>query len=117
MYSLTNSLFFDILLLCYCTNLNSSIMCSLFYGDIYLSFDISLLASFFSKCNSVECNSLEDFFEAFVILSAVLLPIKSPVASAGFRIALFEAVFIASVVDFLELSISFWLCLDFYLYF
>ena len=110
MYSLINSLFFDILLLCYCTNLNSSIMCSLFYGDIYLSFDISLLASLFSKCNSVECNSLEDFFEAFVILSAVLLPIKSP-------IALFEVVFIASVVDFLELSISFWLCLDFYLYF
>ena len=43
---------------------------------------------------------LEDFFETLVVLSAVLLPIKSPVASAAFWIALFEAVFIASVVDF-----------------
>ena len=41
------------------------------------------------------------FFETLVILSAVLLPKKSPVASAVFWIALFEAVFIASVVDFL----------------
>ena len=41
-----------------------------------------------------------------VILSAILLPIKSPVASAVFWIALFEAVFIASVVDFLVLSRS-----------
>ena len=39
---------------------------------------------------------------------AILLPTKSPVASAGFSIALFEAVFIASVAilvapDFLAL--------------
>ena len=45
-------------------------------------------------------NSFVDFFETLVILSAILLPIKSPVASAVFWIALFEAVFIASVVDF-----------------
>ena len=43
-----------------------------------------------------------------VILSAILLPIKSPVASAVFWIALFDAVFIASVVDFLALSRRFW---------
>ena len=42
-----------------------------------------------------------------VILSAMLLPIKSPVASAVFCIALFEAVFNASVVDFLAVSIRF----------
>ena len=42
-----------------------------------------------------------------VILSVVLLSIKSPVASAVFWIALFDAVFIASVVDVLSLSIDF----------
>ena len=42
-----------------------------------------------------------------VILSAILLPIKSLVASAVFSIAFFEAVFIAYVVDFLAVSISF----------
>ena len=51
---------------------------------------------------------LDFFFETLVILSAILLPIKSPVASAVFWIALFDAVFIASAVDFLALSRSFW---------
>ena len=40
------------------------------------------------------------FFETLVILSAILLPIKSPVASAVFWIALFDAVFMEPVVDF-----------------
>ena len=44
--------------------------------------------------------------EHFVILSAIILSIKSPVASAVFRIALFEEVFIVSVVDFFPLSRS-----------
>ena len=39
--------------------------------------------------------------EIFVILVAILLPIKSPVASAAFLIALFEAFLSASVADFL----------------
>ena len=39
-----------------------------------------------------------------VILSAILLPIKSLVVSAVFWIALLEAVFIASVADFLAES-------------
>ena len=43
-----------------------------------------------------------------VILSAILLPVKSPVVSAVFWIAVYDAVFIASVVAFLALSISFW---------
>ena len=42
-----------------------------------------------------------------MILSAILLPIKSPVASAVFLIAFFQAVFIASIVHFLVLSKSF----------
>ena len=43
---------------------------------------------------------IDFFFETLVVLSAILLPIKSPVVSAVFWIALCEAVFIASVVDF-----------------
>ena len=57
------------------------------------------------------------FFETLVILSAILLPIKSPVASAIFSITVFEAVSIASIVDFLALSRSFFdhiCCLNFY---
>ena len=98
-YCLTNLLFFDIpLLYCY-TNLNSSITCCLFSEDMYLSFGISI-----SSLGVFFCSSLEYFFQIFIILSAILLPIKSPVASATFWIALFEAVFIASIVDFLAVS-------------
>ena len=82
MYHLSNVLFFGIPLLYYYLNLNSSINCCLSCGNIYLSFGISLLAPF--DDNSFECNSFGDFFETHVILSAVLLPIKSPVASAVF---------------------------------
>ena len=64
-----------------------------------------------SSVSSLLGNSLLDFLETFVILSTILLPTKSPVASAVFWITLFEAVFIASVVDFLAVSISFWLYL------
>ena len=87
---LTNLLLFDIpLLYCY-TNLNSSIICFLSSRDMYLLFGTSV-SSF--------GNSLGDF-KTLVILPAILLPIKSPVSSAVFWIAFFEAVFIASVVDF-----------------
>ena len=41
------------------------------------------------------------FSEFFVILLAILLPVKSPIDSAVFLVALFEVdVLIASVVDF-----------------
>ena len=39
-------------------------------------------------------------------LAAILLPIKSPVSSTLFWIALFEAVFIVSVVDFLATLVA-----------
>ena len=83
--------------------LNSSIICCLFWGDIYLSFGISLLSSVFSALAALRliCD------EAFVISSAILLPIKSSVASAVFLIALFEAVFIVFFVDLLALLRSF----------
>ena len=68
-----------------------------------------------SSVSSLLCNSLTGFFDMLVILSAILLPIKSPVASAVFWIALFEAVFIASLVEFLAVSRSFdyIYCIDF----
>ena len=91
-------LFFDILLLYCYTNLNSSVICCLSSGDMYLSLEVALSTS---TSVSLFCSSLVDFFETLVILSAILLPIKSPVASAVFWIALFDAVLIASVVDFL----------------
>ena len=92
-----NLLFLDIPLL-YCYNsLNSSIICCLSSGDIYLFLGVA-----FSTSTSVLlfCNSFADFFETLVILSAILLPIKSAVVSAAFWIAGFDAVFIASFVDF-----------------
>ena len=81
MYCLANLLFFDIPILYYYTNLNSSIICCVFSGDVYLSFRISIssLASLFYVCSS-----LEEFLEVFVTLSAISLPNKSPVASAVF---------------------------------
>ena len=77
-YCLTNLLFFDIPLLCYYTNLNSSIICCFSSEDIDLSFGITVSLFF------CECNFLGDFFETLVILSAYLLQIKSPVALAVF---------------------------------
>ena len=80
-------------------NFNSSIICCLSFGDILLSFGVSLLALF--------GDNFLDFFDTLVLLSSILLPIKSPVASAVFLIALFEAVFIVSVAIFLALPTSF----------
>ena len=47
-----------------------------------------------------------------VILSAILLPVKSPVVSAVFCTTLLEAVFAASVPVFVAVSISFLLYLS-----
>ena len=97
MHCLLNSLFFYISLLYYYTRFNSSIICYLFSGDIHLSFAASdsSLALFCKR---------EYIFETLVISSAILLPFKSPIPSAVFYIALSEAVFTASVVDFFALS-------------
>ena len=71
-------------------------ICCLFSGDAYLFVWVVI-----STSSSLSRDSFVDFlFETLAILSAISLPIKSPVASAVFWIALFEAVFIASIVDF-----------------
>ena len=86
-YHLSNLLFFGIPVLYYYISLNSPIIFCLSFGETYLSFGISLLTSF--DCIS----SFRDFFDALVtsfglgfavMLSAILLSIKSPVASAVF---------------------------------
>ena len=69
--------------------------------NIYLSLGISLSCSFLTE---LFCG---DVCETFVILSAILLPVKSPVASAVFWIGLFEAVLGASVADCLAWLRSF----------
>ena len=67
-YHLLNSLFFGITLLYY-ASFNSSIIFCLSLREIYLSFGIPFMTS------SLLCGFA-------VILSAILLPIKSPVAFA-----------------------------------
>ena len=80
-------LFFDIPLLNY-FNLSSSIFVCLFSEDINLSLGISLSCSFVTISEFFSRES----FETFVILIAILLPIKLLVASAFFWIAVFQAV-------------------------
>ena len=79
----------------------------LFLGDIYLSLEISLSSPIFSSSFVTVSGLLySKLFETFVILTPLLLPIKSPVAFAVFWIALFEAVFTASIADCLARSRS-----------
>ena len=75
MHHLSKLLFSGIPLLYYYINFNSSIIYCLSLRDIHFYFGISIsFLAFSSKL----------FFEAFAILSAILLPIKSPVASPVF---------------------------------
>ena len=93
------------------TNFNSSMICFLSSGDMYLFLGIAISTSssfvWSLSCNSSECNYIAGFFETLVILSAILVSIKSPVSSAAFWIALFDAVYMAFAVDLLALSRSF----------
>ena len=77
---------------------------------MYLFLWVVIFASAFSFVWSFG-NSLVDFFETLAILSALLLPIKSPGASAVFWIALFVTLLKASAADCLALSRSFWMYL------
>ena len=83
MHCLTNSLFFGIPLLYYYTSLNSSIIFCLSSGDMYLFLGVVISTSF-SFVSSFGNSFVDFFFGTLVILSTILLPIKSPVASAVF---------------------------------
>ena len=79
MHCLINFLFFNIALLLYYMNLRPSIIRYIFCGDVYLSFGISIDSFFVYGAVSGL------FHEAvLIILSVVLLPIKSFVACALF---------------------------------
>ena len=73
-YYLTNLSFFDIPLLYYDINLRSSIFFCFSSRDTYLSLGISLSFSFV-VVSKLLCG---EPLETFVVLLAILLPIKSP---------------------------------------
>ena len=76
-----------------------------FSGEIYLSLGVSLSNPI---CEKSLCFTFSYLWINlpwtswdFIILLAILSPMKSPVASAVFWIALFEIVLSASIADFL----------------
>ena len=83
-YCVANVLFFDISLLYYYTNLNSSMICCLFSGDMYLSFCFSLLALSKLFLNVISSTIFLNAFQLkhLLFFAAIFLPIK--VASAAF---------------------------------
>ena len=84
-YYLTSSLFFDVSLLYYYINFRSSVIFCLFSGDIYLSLGISLSSPIFSASFITASELLcGEVLKTFVILSAILLPVKLSVAFVGF---------------------------------
>ena len=97
-YYLTNLLFFGVALLYYYINLRSSIISSIFL-EIFLSLGIFLANPIYSVSFFTRPELFCGIFETFVILTAILLPIKSPVASAEFGIALSKVLQSTSVID------------------
>ena len=77
-------------------NLRLSIICCLFSGGIYISSGLFVFSFSFTFVLPTE-----------VILSDILLPVKSPVASAVFCTTLLEVVFAASISVFVAVSINF----------
>ena len=73
-------------LLYYYIILRSSTIFCLSSGDIHLSLGISLSGSVFSVLFLTFKLLCDKVFETFVILSVILLTIKSPVASAFFEL-------------------------------
>ena len=74
-------------------NLRSSIIFCLFSGEMYISSDLFIFFPFVLPTE--------------VILSAILFPIKSSVASTVFCTTLLEAVFAASIPVFVAVSNNF----------
>ena len=91
-YFPTNLKIFDVILLSYYINLRSSLILCPSSGDIYLSLGISSSCSFVAASEWFCCDFLK-------IKSTILLPNKSPIVSAAFWIARFEAVLSASMAN------------------
>ena len=77
-------MFFDFPLLYYYINLRSLITPYLFSGNLFFSFLISLSNPVFSVSLSTVCGLLCGACLQIYDILAILLPIKSPIASAGF---------------------------------
>ena len=94
-YCSAELLLFDILLLYHYINIRSLVIFWIFSGDIYFSIDISVSNVTVSElfCGEV--------LQMSVILSAILLPIQSPISPGVFWIVLFQVVLSASVADYL----------------
>ena len=99
-YYLTHLLFFGISLLYYYIILRSLILFRLSSGDMYIFLAISLSCSILSvSFRTVSELICDEPLETFVILllynlanaSTILFPIRSPVSSAVFWIAIFES--------------------------
>ena len=104
--------YFIIILLYYYINLKSLVIYN-YYIYVYLFIDMCICLGVSFPFSFVNVSELfcGEFLETFVILSAILLPIKSAVPSAVFWITLFKVVLSASLADYLPLSRSFWLYL------
>ena len=79
-FYITNLLFFNIPLLYYYIDFRSIIFFCLFSGDIYLSLGIYLSRLFVT----LSILLFYKVFETFVVLPAILLPMKPPVVSDMF---------------------------------
>ena len=105
---LNNLSFLEIYVLIYTyilgTNFNSSIICCLSSGDMYF-----FLCKVISTSSSLSlCNSLAGFSSKHLLFyQQFYCQSNHQLLLLFFRISLFEAVFIASVVDFLALLRSF----------
>ena len=95
MRCLTNLLLFDIpLLYCY-TNLNSSIICCISCGDMYLFFVL-----LFHYQHHHFASTLEIFLMHLLFYLQFCYQLNHQLLLLFFELLFFEAVFIASVVDF-----------------
>ena len=90
MHFLTSLIFLDMPLIYYYFNLRLSVIFYLSSGNIYIFLQESFLSYLFVTVSELFCC---DVFDIFVVLSAILLPIKSLVACFVFWIAFFEALF------------------------
>ena len=106
--------YFPFIFIIYYINLSLSIISSLFSGYIYIYiyiyiyFGISIALS--SVCQLVSGLSHD---AVLVLSSAILLSVKSLVAFTVFWLGLLQAVFSASVANFLAWSRDFWVHLPF----
>ena len=94
-YCSAELLLFDILLLYHYINIRSLVIFWLFSGDIYFSTGISVSNITVSELFGGE------ILQMFVILSAILLPVQSPISPGVLWIAFFQVVLRASVADYL----------------